>query len=113
MNLAAVDRACMVLPGVTMVVQWGGANVYKVGPKVFAIAPNDGGLTVKVSEIAYEILIETGRAQSAPYLARGGWAYFADLAPLDDAEVAGWLGSAHGMIAARLTRKQRADLGIG
>ena len=33
----AFDAARRALPAVTMVVQWGDANVYKVGGKVFAL----------------------------------------------------------------------------
>jgi hypothetical protein len=35
-----------------------------------------------------------------------------DLAALDGAEVADWLKTAHGLVAAKLTRKVRAELGL-
>jgi hypothetical protein len=35
-----------------------------------------------------------------------------DLAPTDDEDMAGWLASAHSLIAGKLTRKLRAELGL-
>jgi predicted DNA-binding protein (MmcQ/YjbR family) len=63
--------------------------------------------------VAFEVLTETGRAAiPAPYLARAKWVYFADLSALDAGEVADWLKTAHGLIAAKLTRKARAEIGL-
>ena len=62
-------------------------------------------LSLKVTEIAFEALTETGRARPAPYMARAKWVMFDDLAALDAAEVEDWLKTAHGLVAAKLTRK--------
>ena len=37
---------------------------------------------------------------------------FDDLAALDDAEVADWLKTSHELVAAKLTRKLRAEIGL-
>ena len=66
---------CRSLPATTHVVQWGGAEVWKVGGKVFAIGGwSDGreAFTFKVSDIAYEILKEERGLRPAPYLASRG-----------------------------------------
>lgn len=106
-------RACaMAMQAATHVVQWGGADVYKVGGKVFAICGLRGGLSFKVSPIGFEVLTdEGGPARQAPYLAKGHWV-IVDLEDLDPAEAAGWIDSAHGLIAAKLTRAARAELGL-
>jgi predicted DNA-binding protein (MmcQ/YjbR family) len=100
------------LRGVTSVVQWGVDQVYKVGGRIFAIAGPDGGVSLKVSDIAYEALTESGRARPAPYLARAKWVRFDDLAALDEAEVTDWVKSAHALVAAKLTRAQRREIGL-
>ena len=47
MTLAEYNRYCASLPAATHVVQWGGAHVWKVGGKVFAIGPEiDLGMKV-------------------------------------------------------------------
>jgi predicted DNA-binding protein (MmcQ/YjbR family) len=45
-------------------------------------------------------------------MARAKWVYFDDLPALDAAEVADWLKTAHALVAAKLTRKLRAELGL-
>jgi predicted DNA-binding protein (MmcQ/YjbR family) len=110
------DAVCRSLPGVTMVVQWGANAVYKVGGKIFAVmgavGSGSAGCSFKVSDIAYEALIESGRARPAPYLARAKWVRFDDLAALDPAEVEDWLRSAYDIVAGKLTKKARAESGI-
>ena len=108
-----LHAAAMALPGATMNVQWGDDRMYKVAGKIFA--GTDGAssnLSLKVTEIAYEALTETGRARPAPYMARAKWVMFDDLASLDDAEVANWLKTSHELVVAKLTRKQRTELGL-
>ncbi|WP_426031464.1 MmcQ/YjbR family DNA-binding protein [Caulobacter sp. DWP3-1-3b2] len=109
------DAAAMALPGATMTVQWGDNHVYKVGGKMFAVlggAIGGKGFSLKASDVAFEVLGETGQAVPAPYLARAKWLYFEDLAGQDKAEVNDWLKTAHGLIAAKLTKKVRAGLGL-
>ncbi len=113
MTPAEFDQACRALPGATMDVQWGDDQVYKVGGKMFAVTGSAGAsFSFKASDIAFEALTESGRGKPAPYLARAKWVWFEDMAQMDTAEVADWLKTAHALIAAKLTRKQRAELGL-
>jgi predicted DNA-binding protein (MmcQ/YjbR family) len=106
-----VEACAMALPAATRVVQWGGSDVYKVGGKVFAICGLSGGLSFKVSPIGYEVLTSDGPARQAPYLAKGHWV-IVDLDDLDPQDAAGWLATAHSLIAGKLTRAVRAELGV-
>ncbi|CAN5839516.1 MmcQ/YjbR family DNA-binding protein [soil metagenome] len=112
MTSAEINTACLALTGATKVVQWGGSDVYKVGGKIFAIAGLAGGLMFKVTDLAYEVMTQSGMASPAPYLARAKWVSFDDLAALDVDEVADWLETAHRLVAAKLTRAQRKELGL-
>ena len=109
MTRGEVEAMALSLPATTKVVQWGESDVFKVGGKVFAIC-NDG-LSFKVSEIAFEVLTSHGLGRQAPYCAKGQWVNIAleRLAP-DDAK--DWLATAHSLIAAKLTKKARAELGL-
>ena len=103
------------LPAATVTVQWGGSQVYKVGGKMFAVlggAVGGGGFALKASAVAFAVLSESGAARPAPYLARAGWLRIEDLAGLEAEEVSGWLANAHALVAARLTRALRAELGL-
>jgi len=113
MSPEAFREAALGLPGASVVVQWGDDHVYKVGGKMFACTDGAGrSLSVKVSDIAFEALTEGGRARPAPYLARARWVQFDDLAALEDDEVADWLRTAHALVAAKLTRATRRELGL-
>ncbi len=107
------DSACRALPAATMDVQWGKDHVYKVGGRMFAVLGPDGTASFKASDIAFEMLTQSGAARPAPYLARAKRVYFDDLASLDDDEAAQYLTAAHALTAAKLTRKARTELGLG
>ena len=76
MTLDEYNAFCASLPATTHVVQWGGAHVWKVGDKVFAIAgwsEADGlGVTFKVSELAYDICANSPDAVPRPISHRAG-----------------------------------------
>lgn len=105
-----IDPICRALPAVTHVVQWGGHDVYKVGGKIFAIAGD--GLSLKVSDIGYEVLTENGMARPAPYMARNKWVLFDDPAALPAEELEGHLANAHAIVAGKLPRKLKRELGL-
>jgi predicted DNA-binding protein (MmcQ/YjbR family) len=108
----AFDAAALALPGATISVQWGDDRVYKVGGKMFAVLGPNGSFSFKASDIAYEMLTGSGTGKPAPYLARAKWVWFGglDAMPLD--ELADYLKTAHELVAAKLTKKQRAELGL-
>ena len=111
MTRDGIEAFALGLPAVTRVVQWGGADVYKVGGKVFAIVGLSGGVSFKVSPIGFVVLTEDGPGRQAPYCAKGHWVNV----PLDgapDEDLCDWLRTAHSLIAGKLTRKARAELGL-
>jgi predicted DNA-binding protein (MmcQ/YjbR family) len=111
MNRATVGDIARALPAVTHVVQWGASDVYKVGGKVFAIVGDDG-VSFKVSPVGFAALTEGGPGRQAAYCAKGHWVNvsYPDLSAADARD---WLPNAHALIAAKLTRKTRAELGLG
>lgn len=111
MTADEVEAIAFALPAVTKVVQWGDSNVYKVGGKVFAMCHPSGTLSFKVSEIGFLVLTENGPGRQAPYTAKGQWVAV-DIEAIDPTDAKGWLATAHSLIAAKLTRKARAALGL-
>ena len=112
MTREGFDAAARALPAVTMVVQWGDSQVYKVGGKMFALLARDGSCSLKASEIAYMALTEAGLGHKMPYSSGGGWIAFPTLTTLPDEELTALLARSHALIAAKLTRKARAELGL-
>jgi predicted DNA-binding protein (MmcQ/YjbR family) len=119
MTLEEYNTYCASLTATTHVVQWGGAHVWKVGGKVFAIAgwsKDDAfAVTFKVSELAYEILKEQPGLQPAPYLASRGMKWIQNYADsgLDDAGLKDYIAESHRIVALGLTKKLHRVLGVG
>ena len=112
MTPAGFDEACRALMGVTMDVLWGSDQVYKVGGKMFAVLGEAGACSFKANDVAFEMLVETGAAKPAPYMARAKWLYLDTLGALPDADLRQYLAHAHALVAAKLTGKARREIGI-
>lgn len=115
MTPEAFNAFCVTLPQSTHVVQWGGADVWKVGGKVFAIAgwTEDIGLSVsfKVTPIGYEILSDAEGCRPAPYLASRGMKWIQARGIADD-ELRDHVRGSYDLIAAALPKKTKRELGL-
>tara|TARA_R110001592_G_scaffold38779_5_gene127826 strand:- start:1329 stop:1697 length:369 start_codon:yes stop_codon:yes gene_type:complete len=109
---------CRTLPATTHVVQWGGADVWKVGGKVFAIggwnAGHLAGITFKVSEFAYDVLRDMPGLRPAPYLASRGMKWIQQYAEpgLSDADLRDHIAESHRLVSLGLTKKLQRELGL-
>lgn len=109
---------CSALMATSHVVQWGGADVWKVGGKVFAIGGwDDGGaprFTFKVSEITFEMLQDEPGLRPAPYLAPRGmkWIQRYGEPGMTDAELRQYLRESHRIVSLGLTKKRQRELGL-
>ena len=106
-----MEAAAFALPAVTKVVQWGGSDVYKVGGKVFAICGLGSGLSFKTTEIGFMALTEGGPGRRAPYLSQGNWVAV-DMDEIGSSDLVDWLATSHQLMAAKLTRARRRELGL-
>jgi len=131
---------CGSLPATTHVVQWGGADVWKVGGKMFAIgffgqdyrhwidgrpasgtppapngpSPSHGHITFKVSPLSYEIMAEQPGLRPAPYLASRGmkWIQHYGKPGLADDALRDYLRESHRIIGEGLSKKKQIELGL-
>lgn len=108
---------CAALPQTTHVVQWGNADVYKVGNKVFAVigmGGTDATVTFKASEMAFEILSDSPGLRPAPYMASRGLKWIQHYAEpgLSDDSLRDHIKASYDMVVAKLTKKKRAELGL-
>jgi predicted DNA-binding protein (MmcQ/YjbR family) len=106
----------LVLPAATLVRQWGDASVAKVGGKIFAIfggvTGNPAGLSFKCSDLTFEMLPQLDGITPAPYLARAKWVAVGEASALTLDEVAAYLVEAHRLVAMRLPRRRKLELGL-
>jgi predicted DNA-binding protein (MmcQ/YjbR family) len=116
MQLAHYNRCCGSLPHTTHVVQWGGAHVWKVAGKVFAIAGGSDddmlAVTFKCSDLAFSILAEQPGLRPAPYLASRGmkWIQRLNDETMDDAALEDYLAESYRLVVAGLPRRRQKEL---
>ncbi|WP_235830195.1 MmcQ/YjbR family DNA-binding protein [Algihabitans albus] len=108
---------CRALPATTHVVQWGGADVWKVGGKVFAIggwSHGDARFVFKVTELSFEILKDQPGLRPAPYLASRGLTWIQHYAEpgLSDDDLKQYLRHSHRLVSLGLSKKRQRDLGL-
>jgi len=118
------DTYCGSLKATTHVVQWGNASVWKIGGKIFAICSGWGGkgaegnsdrgdrISFKCSDMAYALLTEEEGILPAPYLARAKWVQLQSADAMNDDDIRGYIDHAYRIVAGKLTKAQRAELGI-
>ena len=112
------NRFCAGLTATTHVVQWGGADVWKVAGKVFAVAgwsdTDHAGISFKVTPLSFEILQEQPGLRPAPYLAARGmtWIQLHDEPGLSDTDLEAYLTRSHALVAAGLSKKKQREFGL-
>ncbi len=122
MTLDQYNAFCATLPSAFHVVQWGNADVWKVGTektfKVFAIGGHEGengpAVSFKVSDIGWEVLRDAPGCRPAPYLASRGMKWIqADLkGGLKARDLKQYLEASHALVAEGLPKRLRAELGL-
>jgi predicted DNA-binding protein (MmcQ/YjbR family) len=111
---------CATLPHTHHVVQWGGAQVWKIAGKVFAIGGwNDESenlfVTFKCSPMSYELLKDQPGLRPAPYLASRGMKWIQRTGPetMDDVTLQDYLKASYKLVALGLPKKTQKELGLG
>ncbi len=109
---------CQSLPETTYVNQWGGAHVWKVGGKVFAVGgwdkPDAPAVSFKVSPHNYDVLKDEQRFKPAPYLASRGMKWIQQLSITHEhtEELKYYLKESHRIVSLGLTKKLQKALGL-
>lgn len=113
MRRSGFEAFVLALPAATLVRQWRDDSVAKVGGKIFALLDRDPGeVWCKVSDMSYDLLTGLPGIRPAPYFARAGWVAISVASPLSAAEVETYVAEAHRLVAAKLSRKRREQLGL-
>ena len=113
---AAFNAFCKSLPHTTYVCQRGGAHVWKVGGKMFAVLfpePDKwAGITFKASDMSYEMLRHEKGCRPAPYYASRGmkWIQWYSDESLGAKELKAYLKGSYDLIFAKLPKKMQAEL---
>jgi predicted DNA-binding protein (MmcQ/YjbR family) len=115
-SFAALKKHALSLPGAEPDIKWQVDWTACVGGRMFLIGgPEPGawqGCSFKVDEHRFLELTGIPGIEPAPYLARAKWVRLrrADALPL--AELKALVTRSHALISAKLTKKERAALGL-
>jgi len=115
MDIESLRRYCLSLPQATEDIQWGNNLLFRIGRKMFAIAALDQVpvcVSFKCTPEEFAELIEREGIIPAPYLARNKWVLLKSLDVLPRAELKRLIKDSYTMVAAKLPKKVRSELGI-
>src|SRR5438132_14203724 len=110
MNVDRLREVCLSFPGTTEQIQWGHDLLFKVGGKMFALAPLEPApvcLSFKTSPENFAELTERPNIIPAPYLARAQWVALQTRDALSADELARLLRESYDMVFAKLPKKAR------
>ncbi|MCL6283743.1 MmcQ/YjbR family DNA-binding protein [Ruegeria sp. 2012CJ41-6] len=108
---------CSGLKATSHVVQWGNADVWKVGGKVFAVCgwhEGEAAFTFKATDLAYEVLSDEPGIRPAPYLASRGmkWLQVYEERGMSNSSLREHIVTSYELVVAKLTKKKRVELGL-
>jgi predicted DNA-binding protein (MmcQ/YjbR family) len=105
---------CRSLAGATEDVKWGNDLVFSVGGKMFAgfQLPDGQPLAFKVDPLVFHGLVGHDGIVPAPYMAKHSWVSVTDRGRLPVATLEDLLAESHRLVAEKLPRKLRRELGL-
>ncbi len=115
MTYDEITKHLLSLPGAELSIKWGDDHIFVVGGKMFAgMGPKktNRGISFKADEMSFEILTKKRGITPSKYLARAHWVTLDTLSRLPDKQLKAYLARAHAIVAAGLSKKLRASLGI-
>ncbi len=118
MTNEAFNQFCAGLAHTHHVVQWGGADVWKLAGKVFAIGFQDAGpelfITFKCTPESFEILKDKPGVRPAPYMASRGmtWLQRTSAETLDDAALQDYIRASYRLVGQGFSKKKQKELGL-
>ncbi|HYG17831.1 MAG TPA: MmcQ/YjbR family DNA-binding protein [Ohtaekwangia sp.] len=114
MDLDALRTFCLSLPGTSEDIKWKKDLCFLVGEKMFCVASLEPPLTYsfKVTDEEFDELASREGFLPAPYMARAKWVLVNDPVRLKTKDAARYIRQSYALVAARLTKKRRNELGL-
>jgi len=112
MDAEWLRRVCLAFPRTTEQMQWGYDLVFKVGGKMYAVAPLEPApvcLSFKCSDESFAELTERPQIIPAPYLARAKWVALESPDAISRGELAQLLRASYQQVFAKLPKRIQAE----
>lgn len=113
MDAEWLRKVCLTFPHTTEQIQWGYDLVFKVGGKMFAVAPLEPApvcLSFKCTDESFAELTERPQIIPAPYMARAKWVAMEIPEALSRAELAELLRVSYELVFAKLPKRVQAEM---
>ena len=115
MDIERILKYCLSLPHSTEGIQWGSDLLFRIGGKIFAVIALEHTptcMSFKCTPEEFAELIERDGIIPAPYMARNPWVLLERLDVLPPAELKRRIRNSYDMVAAKLPKKVRGELGL-
>jgi len=115
MDIETLRRYCLGLPHATEGIQWGNDLLFRIGGKMFAVVALERtptSISFKCTPEQFAELTEREGIIPAPYMARNNWVMLESLEVLPRAELKRLIKNSYEIVAAKLTKKVQAQLGL-
>ncbi len=115
MDIETLRRYCLGLPRATEGIQWGNDLLFRIGGKMFAVVALERtptSISFKCTPEQFAELTEREGIIPAPYMARNNWVMLESLEVLPRAELKRLIKNSYEIVAAKLTKKVQAQLGL-
>jgi len=113
MDIDWLRKTCLAFPSVTEQIQWGYDLVFKVGGKMFAVAPTEPApvcLSFKCSDESFAELTERPQIIPAPYMARAKWIALETPEAIDRRELSELLRNSYDLVFAKISKGSQMEL---
>lgn len=115
MDIETLRRYCLSLPNATEGIQWGNNLLFRIGGKMFAVVALERTpicISFKCTPEGFAELTEREGIIPAPYMARNNWVLLENLNVLPRAELKLLIKDSYAMVAAKLPKKVKVQLGL-
>lgn len=113
MDAEWLRKVCLAHPHTTEQMQWGCDLVFKVGGKMYAVAPLEPApvcISFKCTDESFAELTERPQIIPAPYMARAKWVALETSEALSRAELAELLRVSYKLVFAKLPKRVQAEM---
>jgi len=113
MDAEWLRKVCLALPHTTEQIQWGYDLVFKVGGKMYAVAPLEPApvcLSFKCSDESFAELTERPQIVPAPYMARAKWVALESPEAISRVELAQLLRASYVLVFLKLAKRVQAEM---
>ena len=115
MTIEDLMHICQKLAGTTTDIKWENHLCFNVGEKIYLITSPDQvppNASFKVKEEDFDKLSEREGINQARYFAKRQWVSVDNISRLSKEEWEKYIKNSHELVASKLTRKKRTELGI-